>query len=156
MEDVRDLCREMLETRSPSEQDRAQSDMEEMLHPPRPVTPALSVLTEASSTTSLGIVQRARIKRANLQNYARTDSILSPMKFQRTPQHSQVFDTKDSAKVAYLLSILWTLLLTWCYHCTVCHGATLSGTASPASQGHRRFHSSARRVSLVKLQAWTV
>lgn len=56
-EDVQELCREILVTRSPKEQHRVQLDLKEMLHPPRPLTPtpsASSQVSNSSPAASLG------------------------------------------------------------------------------------------------------
>ena len=139
IEDVRELCREILETRSPSEQERVQPEMEDMFRPvpPPPLTPTLSVISEASagSTPSLGMTQLLHLipiplslilihlslypyptlipypytypytlilpytLSLPLSLYTESLSLSSHKKFKRTPQHSQIFDAKDSAKV---------------------------------------------------------
>ena len=100
-EDVQELCREILETRSLAEQNLAQAALDDTLS--QPLSPAHSVLS-LCSTTSLGMCVGCGCGCgywwALFLLVCDVDSLSTPRKFQRTPQHSQVFDTKDSAKVA--------------------------------------------------------
>lgn len=110
MKDVRELCCEMAATRPEEDQERLKSHLEEELfHPSRPLSPTLNASASQvsiCSTSSLGTADGGKEKEGeyDLPYICMMDlsvDSLTPMKFQRTPQHSIIFDAhQDTVKVS--------------------------------------------------------
>ena len=113
MDNVRNVRRSILVTRAPEDLEGVESDLEDMLRPPRPITPTPSLLSQVSTGSSSTLSEFFAIQMYNNKFWPPMHSTIvstyiiyntaggqsTPNKFQRTPRHSMVFDTDDTAKV---------------------------------------------------------